>query len=258
MIGAVIGDIIGSTYEFSPAGRYDFELFPKGSTFTDDTVLTMATADALLHQIGYAETYRKWALRYPKRGYGGHFRRWVEQKNPKPYNSMGNGSAMRVSPVGWAFATLQETLEEAKRSAIVTHNHSEGIKGAQSVAGAVFLARNGASKEEIRNWVTQCFDYDVSRKVEEIRISYHFDETCPGSVPEAFCAFLESTDFESAVRLAVWLGGDADTQACIAGALAEAFYGEIPAPFLEVTLSLLPEEMKRLWSDFSARYIMVL
>jgi ADP-ribosylglycohydrolase len=246
MIGAIVGDIVGSTYEFHPADRYDFELFPEGAAFTDDTVLTLATADALVHGLEYGEAYRDWGRRFPGRGYGGRFSAWLGRKDGKPYNSLGNGSAMRVSPVGWAFRTLEKTLEEARRTALPTHDHPEGIKGAQAVAGAIFLARGGAKKEDIRSWVTGTFGYDVSRRVVDIRPGYGFDETCPGSVPEALCAFFDSTDFESAVRLAVWLRGDADTQACIAGSVAEAFYGGVPQFLAGPALALLTEDMRGL------------
>ena len=252
MLGAIVGDIVGSTYEFHPADRYDFELFPKGSSYTDDTVLTMATADALLHGLDYGQAYRGWGLRHPVRGYGRRFFMWMGRGDMKPYNSLGNGSAMRVSPVGWAFGTLEEALEEAKRTALPTHNHPEGIKGAQAVAGAIYLARTGTKKEDIRSWVSGTFGYDVSRRIVDIRPGYGFDETCPGSVPEAFCAFFDSSDFESAIRLAVWLRGDADTQACISGAIAEAFYGGIPQDLASPAVARLTEEMRAVLEDFSS------
>ncbi len=250
MIGAIVGDVVGSTYEFHPTDRYDFELFPKGSTFTDDTVLALATADALVHGLEYREAYRDWGRRFPGRGYGGRFSAWLGQEDGEPCNSLGNGSAMRVPPVGWAFRTLEKTLEEARRTALPTHDHPEGIKGAQAVAGAIFLARGGAKKEEIRSWVSGTFGYDVSRRVIDIRPKYGFDETCPGSVPEALCAFFDSSDFESAVRLAVWLRGDADTQACIAGSVAEAFYGGVPQYLAGPAAALLADEMRALLAEF--------
>ena len=250
MLGAIVGDVAGSAYEFHPADRYDFDLFPKGTDFTDDTVLTLATADALVHGLEYGEAYRNWGRRFPGRGYGGRFSAWLGREDLGPYNSLGNGSAMRVSPVGWAFRTLEKTLEEARRTALPTHDHPEGIKGAQAVAGAIFLARTGATREEIRSWVTAAFGYDVSRRVIDIRPTYGFDETCPGSVPEALCAFFDSSDSESAVRLAVWLRGDADTQACIAGAVAEAFYGGVPQYLAGPALALLTDEMRALLWEF--------
>jgi ADP-ribosylglycohydrolase len=250
MLGAIVGDVAGSAYEFSPADRYDFELFPEGSAFTDDTVLTLATADALVRGLDYGPAYLDWGLRYPGRGYGNRFSSWLARGGQKPYNSLGNGSAMRVSPVGWAFKSLEKTLEEARRTALPTHSHPEGIKGAQAVAGAIFLARTGANKEQIRSWVSGTFGYDVSRRVIDIRPVYGFDETCPGSVPEAFCAFFDSSDFESALRMAVWLKGDADTQACVAGSIAEAFYGGVPRYLADPALALLTEEMRALIGKF--------
>ncbi len=228
MLGAVAGDIIGSVYEFNNTHRYDFELFTPRSTFTDDTVLTVAVADCILHGKDYARTIWEYGNRYPDRGYGGRFPNWLDSKDLKPYNSFGNGSAMRVSPVGFAFDTLEETLAEARRSAEVTHNHPEGIKGAQAVAAAIFLARRGESKGYIREYITDTFGYDLNRTLDEIRPNYTFDETCQGSVPEAIIAFLESNDYEDAIRKAVTLGGDSDTIACITGGIAQAHYGGVP------------------------------
>jgi ADP-ribosylglycohydrolase len=219
--------------------REDFDLFDAPRFFTDDTVLTVATADALLGDGDYAAAYRRWGRRYPNRGYGGTFRLWLEGEIQGPYNSFGNGSAMRVSPVGWAFDTLEETLAEAERSAAVTHNHLEGIKGAQAVAAAVFLARHGATKEEIRDEITARFGYDLDRTVTGIRPHYSFDVTCQGSVPEALIAFLDANDFEHTLRLAISLGGDADTQAAIAGSVAEAFWGGVPVHLEEEARAVL-------------------
>ncbi|HPI97919.1 MAG TPA: ADP-ribosylglycohydrolase family protein, partial [Synergistales bacterium] len=218
MIGAIAGDVIGSFYERNRTKRIDFELLPAGSTFTDDTVLTVAVADALLKGTDYASKLREYGLRYPYAGYGGKFWKWLISKEPSPYGSLGNGSAMRVSPVAYVFDTLREVLEEAKKSAEPTHNHPEGIKGAQAVAMAVFLARKGAGKEEIGYQVSLAFDYDLDTPLYRIRPDYSFDPTCPGSVPQALRAFLESRGYEDAVRLAVSLGGDSDTLASIAGA----------------------------------------
>ncbi len=228
MLGAIAGDIFGAAYEGHPLKREDFDLFDAPRFFTDDTVLTVATADALLGDGDYAAAYRRWGRRYPRRGYGGTFRLWLGGHIEGPYNSFGNGSAMRVSPVGWAFDSLEETLAEAGRSAAVTHNHPEGIKGAQAVAAAVFLARCGATKDEIRAEITARFGYELARTVAGIRPDYSFDVTCQGSVPEALIAFLDADDFEHALRLAISLGGDADTQAAIAGSVAEAFWGGVP------------------------------
>ncbi|MFA6317622.1 MAG: ADP-ribosylglycohydrolase family protein [Elusimicrobiota bacterium] len=232
MLGAIAGDIIGSIYENFHTKRKDFALFTPVSFFTDDTVLTAAVADAILAGRPYGEAIRSYALRHPFRGYGGRFMKWMLLPWAKPYNSFGNGSAMRVSPVGWAFKTEDEVLEQAKLSAECTHNHPEGVKGAQAVALAVWLARNRAGKEAIRKAVTERFSYDLSARLDDIRPAYRTDITCQGSVPEAIIAFLESVDFEDAVRNAVSLGGDADTQAAIAGSIAEAHYGGVPAPIL--------------------------
>lgn len=266
MIGAIAGDIIGSAYEFSPTKREDFPLFGDLSTFSDDTVLTVATAAAILEgpHAGpaegprelrrYAEAYRAWGCRYPDQSYGSFFRQWLRADDPRPYGSYGNGSAMRVSPLGWAFDTLEAVLEEAKRSAAVTHDHPEGIRGARAAAGCVFLARRGASKEELRRFVEDTIGYRLDRTLAELRPGYRFDETCQGSVPEAITAFLESMSYEDAVRKAVSLGGDADTQACIAGGIAEAFYGGVPEAIWNETLGRLTCEMGSVVARFYQRF----
>jgi len=243
VLGAIAGDVFGAAYERHPLKREDFDLFDAPRYFTDDTVLTVATADALLGDGDYAAAYLRWGRRYPHRGYGGTFRQWLRGHVQGPYNSFGNGSAMRVSPVGWAFDTLEETLAEASRSAAVTHDHPEGIKGAQAVAAAVFLARRGATRDEIRTLVQGHFAYDLERTVAEIRPNYSFDVTCQGSVPEALIAFLDADDFEHALRLAISLGGDADTQAAIAGSVAEAFWGGLPERIEAEVRSQLDDEL---------------
>jgi ADP-ribosylglycohydrolase len=254
VLGAIAGDIIGSAYEFAPTKREDFPLFGEGSTFTDDTVLTVATADAILGGRDYGEGYRTWGCRYPDQSYGSLFRQWLRADDPRPYGSYGNGSAMRVSPVGWAFDTLEEVLEEASRSAAVTHDHPEGIRGARAAAGCVFLARRGASKEELRRFVEGTIGYRLGRTLAELRPGYRFDETCQGSVPEALTAFLESLSYEDAVRKAVSLGGDADTQAAIAGGIAEAFYGGVPEAIWNETLGRLTCEMGSVVARFYRRF----
>ena len=220
MIGAIAGDIIGSVYEASPIKRTDFPLFSPASQFTDDTVLTIAVAAAILDDQPYGDVLRDFGQRYPDAGYGGSFLTWLFTPDAGPYASWGNGSAMRVSPVGFAYADEVSVLEQAGRSAAVSHDHPEGIKGAQAVALAVFLARRGATKDSLRVTLERRFGYDLRRTVDEIRPTYGFDVPCQGSVPEAIVAFLDSADWESAVRNAVSLGGDSDTQACIAGAIA--------------------------------------
>jgi len=228
MIGAIAGDIIGSVYEAHPIKTKAFPLFHPRCRFTDDTVLTVAIADAILNQCPYLEAVRAFGRRYPHAGYGVSFIRWLFSAEPTPYNSWGNGAAMRVSPVGFAFTSEEEVLEQARQTAVISHDHPEGIKGAQAVALAVFLARTGHDKESIRTRITRRFGYDLNRCVDAIRPAYAFDVSCQGSVPEAIIAFLDSTSFEDAIRNAVSLGGDSDTQACIAGGIAEAFYGGVP------------------------------
>ncbi len=235
VLGAIAGDIAGSAREWHRVSSRDFDLFPPRSVFTDDSVLTVAVAEAILlarkngsSEPDYRSAIYAYGRKWPGRGYGGMFQTWLASPAPKPYDSYGNGSAMRVSAVGWAFNDEATVLREAERSAEGTHNHPEGIKGAQAVALAIFLARNKATKETVRSRIVTDFSYDLSRTVEDIQPGYSFDVTCQGSVPEAIIAFLDSTDFESALRNAIWLGGDADTQACIAGSIAEAFYGGVP------------------------------
>ncbi|MBP7586032.1 MAG: ADP-ribosylglycohydrolase family protein [Spirochaetes bacterium] len=254
MIGAITGDIVGSIYEHRPIKRTDFPLFDRSCRFTDDTVLTVAVADAILCGAPYAEKLREWHALYPHAGYGGSFRRWASTPGAGPYNSWGNGSAMRVSPVGYAFDTIGCVLDQAARSAEVTHNHPEGIKGASAVAAAIFMARTGSSKHDIGGFVESEFGYDMSRTIDGIRPSYRFDVSCQGSVPEALMAFMESVDFEDAVRKAVSLGGDSDTIACIAGAVAEAFYGGVPGSIRARALAHLDDRLRGVVGRFVERY----
>jgi ADP-ribosylglycohydrolase len=254
MLGAIAGDIVGSVYEGSPIKTTDFPLFHDISTFTDDTVLTIATADALLHEHDYALSYRNYARKYPNAGYGGAFYKWMLSPAAAPYNSWGNGSAMRVSPVGFAFDSPQEVLDEARRSAEATHNHSEGIKGAQATALSIFLARKGETKEAIREDVAGRFHYDLDRSLEEIRPAYRFDISCQGSVPESIIAFLESTSVEDAIRNAISLGGDSDTMACIAGGIAQAYYKEIPVSMADEVRRRLPEEFLGVIDAFNSSF----
>jgi len=251
IIGAIAGDIIGSVFEWDNIKTVKFDLFCQSSTFTDDSVLTLATMSALINNTGYSQTYYSFGNKFHNKGYGHNFRSWLISDNPKPYNSWGNGSAMRVSPIGWYFNNIEETLLEAKKSAEVTHNHPEGIKGAQAVAVAIFLARTGKSKTEIKSYITDKFGYNLNRTIDEIRQNYEFDVSCQGSVPEAIIAFLESTDFKSAIRLAVSLGGDSDTIACITGGIAEAFYRDIPEKIIDNVLNILPEETIKIIEEFS-------
>jgi ADP-ribosylglycohydrolase len=255
MFGASIGDIVGSVYEKREVKSTNFELFTKFSRFTDDTVMTIATADCILQDGDYTEFYQKYGQKYPEKGYGGTFQNWIFAENPQPYNSWGNGSAMRVSPVAYIFDDINDVLDEAKKSAEVTHNHPEGIKGAQAIAAAIFLANNDIDKAGIKDYVQKKFDYDLNRKIDDIRKTYKFDVSCQGSVPESIIAFLESADFESAIRLAISLGGDADTLAAMAGAIAEAFYKEIPPFMLKECKNRLPNEFLKVIDDFYDKYI---
>ena len=262
MIGAIIGDSIGSVYEFSPVKRTDFEAWTPDSRFTDDSVMTVATADAILNGGDYGASYRRWgrlfpnASFWPNAGYGGSFVRWLAKDDAPPYDSFGNGSAMRVGPIGWAFATLEETLAEAEKSAVCSHNHPEGVKGAQATAAAIFWARNGESKDFIRASVEKMFGYDLSKNCDEIRPDYRFSEICQTTVPQALAAFFDASNFEEAIRLAVSLGGDADTLACITGSVAEAFWGaaSIPNDWRQKTLERLDERLKAVVDAFEAKF----
>jgi ADP-ribosylglycohydrolase len=255
MIGAIAGDIIGSVHEANPIKTTDFPLFTEYSRFTDDTVLTIATAYALMNDLDYATAYRQFGRAYPCAGYGGTFISWLKSDEAPPYNSWGNGSAMRISPIGLTLGSMQNVLREAEKSAAVTHNHPEGIKGAQATALAVFMGRQGKSKDDIRRAISDKFDYNLDRSIDEIRPGYFFDISCQGSVPEAIIAFLQSDDVESAIRLAVSLGGDSDTQACIAGAIAHAFYREFPQEIEKEVRSRLPREFLNVLDEFLNKYM---
>ena len=257
MYGAIIGDISGSVYEhksFKTDNPAEIPIPSFGGFFTDDTVLSCAVVDALLSKRNYKKTVYRWANKYPKRGYGHRFVPWYTSLFPKPYNSYGNGSAMRVSAIGWAFDTMEETLAEAKRSAEITHNHPEGIKGAQATAAAVFMARKSKSKEIIKKCIEDTFGYNLQRTLKDIRPEYVFDATCQGSVPEAIIAFLESDDYTGAIQNAISLGGDADTIACITGGIAEAYYRKIPDELIKYANSILSNEMVKLLEKFYGRY----
>lgn len=250
MLGAIIGDIIGSTREYKNRIKTkDFELFPNGSTFTDDTVLTIAVADSLLNNIPYSESFYKWVSKYPDRGYGQQFFQWIISKDKKQYGSKGNGAAMRVSPIGWLFNTEEEVLEEAKRSAETTHNSKEGIESAQAVAMAIFMARKNKSKEEIKDYIMEKFNYDLNRKLDDIRETYIHSMRAKESVPEAIICFLESKSFEDAIRNAVSLEGDADTMACIAGGIAQAFYQNVELGNSFYINKYIPFEMTKILNN---------
>lgn len=261
MYGAILGDIIGSPFEFDRGDKTkDFKLFSRRSHFTDDSVMTLAVCEALL-KVGQDVTVKEiedavissmqsWGRRYPHAGYGGYFRRWLTARHPEPYNSYGNGSAMRVSAVGWLYDSLEKTRTVAKATANVTHNHPEGIKGAEATASAIFMARNGSSKEEIKKYIENEFHYDLNRTLNEIRPGYHTDETCQKTVPEAIIAFLEAKDFEDAIRNAVSLGGDTDTLGAITGSIAEAYYG-IPEWLITECRKRINKDMRIVLDDFN-------
>ncbi len=254
MLGAIAGDVIGSVHEGARTKTKDFPLLTPASRFTDDTVLTVAVTDCLLHGRDYVDTFHDYFHAYPNAGYGSTFWLWASSRRREPYQSWGNGSAMRVSPVAYARATLEEVLAEARRSAAVTHDHAEGIRGAQATAAAVYLARTGSTKEQIRRFIEERFDYFLDETVDGLRPTYPFDASCQGSVPQSIVAFLESNGFEDAVRNAISLGGDADTMACIAGAIAEAYYGGVPPEIAESVLARLDNRLRSVVRAFRERY----
>ncbi len=262
MLGAIIGDTAGSVYEFNNIKTMDFPFFSEKSNYTDDSIMTMAVAEWLLkdptHGMDTLEaSFISFARKYPcpMGGYGGGFFRWLFKSDGKrePYNSWGNGASMRASANGWMFDTLEETKRVAGLSAAITHNHPEGIKGAQSTAAAIFMARNGSDKESIRRYISERYGYNLDRTCDEIRPVYKWDSSCQGTTPEAMVAFFDSTDFESAIRLAVSLGGDSDTLACITGGIAEAFYKEIPGPIATGIWGLLPDDFKAILKEMEAK-----
>ena len=263
ILGAICGDIVGSPFEFSPIKTKEFEFISDKSEFTDDTVMTIVNMLWLLEITETKETdetvikdklidlMHSIGVNYPNCGYGGHFYGWLVTKNREPYYSWGNGSGMRVSPVGWMFDTLDDVMKYAKISAEVTHNHLEGIKGAQAIASCVFLARQGKTKSEIKKFVEETFEYDLSRELKDFQKEYRFDVSCMGSVPEAIICFLESETYEDAIRNCVWLGGDCDTTGAMCGAIAEAFYGHLNEEITQNLMNKLDEPMKEIVIKFS-------
>lgn len=254
MIGAIAGDIIGSVYEHNSIKTKDFPLFSPQTRFTDDTVLTVAVAHSILTGVPYKDAIKSIGRRYPDAGYGGSFIQWLLSENSDPYNSWGNGSAMRVSPIGFAFSTEDEVLSQAKMSAEITHNHPDGIKGAQATALALYLAKHGMDKQTIRTQIKDRFDYNLDRSVDSIRKSYSFDISCQGTVPEAIIAFLDSESYEDAIRNAVSLGGDSDTLACITGGIAEAYYGAVPAWIIDRVEEYLTPDLLEITRVFCLKY----
>lgn len=255
MLGAIIGDIVGSIYEFHNLDpkTTNFPFFIPRCFFTDDTVLTIALAESILTGESYTVLLKQYGRRYPNAGYGLRFKNWIYSTTTEPYNSYGNGSAMRVSPVGFAYSTLERVLEKAKESAAVTHNHPEGIKGAQAIAAAIFLARNGKTKNEIQEFIESTFNYDLSIPLDQIRPTYSFDESCQRTVPPAIRCFLESNNFEHAIRLAISLGGDSDTLACITGGMAQAMYN-IPESIRQQSLTFIPIEFQEILFQFEKNF----
>jgi ADP-ribosylglycohydrolase len=254
MIGAIAGDVIGSVFEQYAIKSTQFDLFSPYSRFTDDTVLTVAIANAIMRDIDYETSLKTFGAKYPNAGYGASFFRWIFSSDMKPYNSWGNGSAMRVSPVGFAFTSTEDVLKEAKKSAEVTHSHPEGIKGAQSVALAIFLSRSGKNKAAIKAEISRRFGYNLDRRLDDIRPYYTFDVSCQGSVPEALIAFLEGENFEDTIRKGISLGGDSDTIACISGGIAQAFYHDIPQEIILNVRKRLPESFLDIIDEFCERY----
>lgn len=261
MIGSIIGDIVGSIYEFTPNNikTKQFEFFNPNGSYTDDSILTFATADWLLHGGEVAHYYSKYGEKYPwpMGGYGGGFKLWlvrsIKHQDYRPYNSCGNGSAMRVGPVGWAFDTIEEILAKAKESAECTHNHPEGIKGAQATALAIMMARHGCDKNEIRSEIEKRFEYDLQFTCEQIRPTYTWGGTCQDSVPQAIVAFLDGEDYEDSIRNAISIGGDSDTIGCITGSIAEAYFG-VPADLRNSAMNYLPEEFQSIISEFENKF----
>lgn len=254
MIGAIAGDIIGSIYEWHNIKSKDFTLFSADCFFTDDTVLTVALADSILTGMSYQDNLRLYYHAYPGRGYGSSFCRWAESRSAGHYNSWGNGAAMRISPVGFAYDDIELVMKKAEEFTAITHNHPEGIKGGQSTAAAIFLARTGHTKEEIKEFIQNTFGYDLSRHVDEIRPTYKFSESSQETVPQAIRAFLDSTNFEDAIRTSISLGGDSDTLACIAGGIAQAFYGGVSAEIKKKVYEILDDRLGQITKLFMDRY----
>ncbi len=261
ILGAICGDTIGSIYEFHPTKDYDFEMFSDRMEYTDDSILTIAVADWILHDTELShETLIESMLKHGRRRlhpmgeYGPGFFAWLRGNEQKPYGSFGNGSAMRVSAVGFAFDSIEKTMEVAKISAEITHNHPEGIKGAQAAAVAIYLARTGSTKQEIKEYIENKFAYNLHRTCDEIRPSYRFDGTCQGSVPESLIAFFDSNNYEDAIRLSISLGGDADTMASITGAVAASYYKDIPDKIIDFVLEKLPPYYKEVVEEFEGKF----
>jgi ADP-ribosylglycohydrolase len=256
MLGAIAGDIIGSVFEFTnKKPEINFPLFCPDSEFTDDSVLTIALADSILNHIPYKDKLREYYFKYSGASYGEMFHRWAASKNPRPYDSWGNGSAMRVSPVGWAYNDIETVLQKAKESAEVTHNHKEGIKGAQATALAIYLSKHGITKQEIKKEIERRFNYNLNLDLEDLREHYTFNESCQGTVPQAIYTFLISESFEDSIRKAIYIGGDSDTLACINGSIAEAFYKGVPEQIKEKVFLRLDNSLTNVVKEFSEAFL---
>ncbi|WP_371801864.1 ADP-ribosylglycohydrolase family protein [Candidatus Lokiarchaeum ossiferum] len=254
MIGAIFGDIVGSLYEWNNIKTTNFEIFNPEAFFTDDSVLTIALAESILSGTDYVKNLRKFYKLYPDESYGTSFRHWAALEDSEPYNSWGNGSAMRVSPIGFVYNTIESVLMEAKKSAEITHNHEEGIKGAQATAISIYFARIGKSKKYIKDFIESHFGYDLSISLDSIRPSYKFDVSCQGTVPPAIRAFLESDNFLHSIRLAVSLGGDSDTLACITGGIAHAYYGTLDKKITDYLYQKLDSFLTQITKNFCSKF----
>jgi len=254
MLGAIAGDIIGSVYERNNIKTTDFPLFQDACVFTDDSVLTIALADSIIRGKKYVDKLKEYYRLYRNAGYGFSFIQWAESPDNDPYHSWGNGSAMRVSPVGFAYDSLEEVLREAGKSAEITHSHIEGIKGAQATASAIFLARTGKNKSEIKKYIETEFDYNLHQTIDKIRETYELDLSCQGTVPQSIVAFLESADYEDAIRKAISIGGDSDTIACITGGIAHAFYQDVPDFIVDKVYSILDGPLRQVTTLFCNKY----
>lgn len=261
LMGAILGDIAGSIYEFNPHKSTDINLKDERMDYTDDSIMTIAVADWILNdklhtKKGLVARMQHWGRKYPHPmgAYGNMFSQWLRSGSPKPYNSWGNGAAMRISAIGFAFNTLEETLKVAKKCAEVTHNHPEGIKGAQATAAAIFMARTGCTKSAIQQYISETFGYNLRRSCDDIRPTYGFDGSCQGTVPESIIAFLDSKDYEDALRLCISLGGDADTMGAITGAIAGAYYNRMPYSLYEFGMEKLPDDIKDVIDKFDSKY----
>ena len=254
MLGAIAGDIIGSVYESNPIKTTEFPLFHPSCRFTDDTILTVSLAESILTGQSYEKSMKEYYRQYPFAGYGGMFHQWATAEISRPYNSWGNGAAMRISPVGIAYDNIETVMSKAKKFTEITHNHPEGIKGAQATAVSIFLARKGKSKADIKEYIQKQFGYNLHFTCDEIRPKYSFDVSCQGTVPQSIVAFMDSIDFESAIRLAVSLGDDADTLACITGGIAQAFYKKIPSFIEQKVYEILDDRLREVTEKFMTTY----